>query len=139
MMETAGLPKIEISIEVSEADLRRYQLPFDEITNAVRTANINISGGKFETSDEEILIRAYGKNYQAIELENLVLRANPDGTTIYLKDVAQVRERWEDTPNRSYFNNKNSIVLLVDKTADEDIIKVANRSKEIGSRQEGGA
>ncbi|MCK5454151.1 MAG: efflux RND transporter permease subunit, partial [Calditrichia bacterium] len=53
-----GLPNLEFSIEVSEADLRRYKLTFNEIANAVAAANINISGGKFETTDEEILIRA---------------------------------------------------------------------------------
>ena len=125
-----GLPKPEISIEISEADLRRYQLTFDEITQAVRSTNINISGGKLDTESEEILIRAYGKNYHAREIENLILRGNNAGTVIYLKDVAKVRERWEDVPTRTYFNNHNSVVLSIDKTTDEDILAVANRTKE---------
>ncbi len=126
----AGLPNPEISIEVSEADLRRYQLTFNEIATAVRSANINISGGKFETTDEEILIRAYGRNYFAIELEVMPIRGNPDGTVIYLRDIAVVKERWEDIPDKSYYNGRNSVVLSVDKTADEDILDVANITKE---------
>ncbi|MFQ5604600.1 MAG: efflux RND transporter permease subunit, partial [bacterium] len=127
----AGLPNPEISIEVSEAVLQRYQLTFDEIANAVRSANINISGGKFETEDEEILIRAYGRSYYANELHNVVVRGNPDGTVIYLKDIADIKEQWEDIPNKSYYNNHNSVVLSVDKTAEEDIIAVANKTQEI--------
>ncbi|MEE9117908.1 MAG: efflux RND transporter permease subunit, partial [Calditrichia bacterium] len=126
----AGLPNPEISIEVSEADLRRYQLTFNEIATAVRSANINISGGKFETTDEEILIRAYGRNYFAKELEVIPIRGNPDGTVIYLRDIAVVKERWEDIPDKSYYNGRNSVVLSVDKTADEDILDVANITKE---------
>ena len=126
----AGLPNPEISIEVSEADLRRYQLTFNEIATAVRSANINISGGKFETTDEEILIRAYGRNYFAKELEVIPIRGNPDGTVTYLRDVAAVKERWEDIPDKSYYNGRNSVVLSVDKTADEDILDVANITKE---------
>jgi multidrug efflux pump subunit AcrB len=126
----AGLPKPEISIEVSELNLRRFQLTFNEIANAVRSANINISGGKFETTEEEILIRAYGRKYFAKELENIPIRGNRDGTVTYLKDVAVVKERWEDIPDKSYYNGRNSVVLSVDKTADEDIIEVANLSKE---------
>jgi len=126
----AGLPKPEISIEVSELNLRRFQLTFNEIANAVRSANINISGGKFETTEEEILIRAYGRKYFAKELENIPIRGNRDGTVTYLKDVAVVKERWEDIPDKSYYNGRNSVVLSVDKTADEDIIEVANISKE---------
>ena len=124
-----GLPKPEIAIEVSETDLRRYQLTFNEIANAVRSANINISGGKFDTSEEEILIRAYGRKYFAKELENIPIRGNLDGTVTYLRDVAVVKERWEDIPDKSYYNGRNSVVLSVDKTADEDIIEVANISK----------
>jgi multidrug efflux pump subunit AcrB len=126
----AGLPNPEISIEVSETDLRRYQLTFNEIANAVRSANINISGGKFETTDEEILIRAYGRKYFARELDNIPVRGNPDGTVTYLKDIAIIKERWEDIPDKSYYNGKNSVVLSVDKTVNEDILAVANLTKE---------
>lgn len=126
-----GLPNPEISIEVPEADLRRYKLTFNEISNAVRAANINISGGKFETSAEEILIRAYGRNYYAKELENLAVRGNPAGTVIYLRDIAAVKEKWEDVPDKIYYNGRNSVVLSIDKTAEEDILAVANRTKQI--------
>ncbi len=125
----AGLPNPEISIEVSEADLRRFQLTFNEIATAVRSANTNISGGKFETRDEEILIRAYGRNYYAKDLENIPVRGNPDGTVTYLRDVAKILETWEDIPDKSYFNGHNSVVISVDKTADEDILDVANVTK----------
>lgn len=126
-----GLPNLEFSIEVSEADLRRFQLTFDEISRAVASANLNISGGKLETRDEEILIRAYGRNYFANELLNLVVRGNPDGTVIYLKDVAQIKEQWEDVPDKSYYNGRTAVVLNIDKTAAEDILAVADDAKAI--------
>ena len=111
-----GLPRLEFSIEVSEADMRRYRLTFNEIASAVAAENVNISGGKFDTRDEEILIRAYGRNYFTAELNNLVIRGNPDGTVIRLGDVAQIKEQWEDIPDKSYYNGRNALVLNVDKT-----------------------
>jgi len=126
-----GLPDQEISIEVSEADLRRYKLTFNEIANAVRAANTNISGGKFETTAKEILIRAYGKNYYARELENLPIRGTSGGTVIVLRDVAKVVERWKDEPNRIYLNGHNSVVLSIQKTAEEDILAIVERAEKI--------
>ncbi len=125
----AGLPNLEFSIEVSEANLRRYELTFDEVANAIRSANINISGGKIETADEEILIRAYGRSYFADDLKNIIVRGTQSGTAIYLQDIATIREKWEDNPNKVYYNGKNSIVLSVDKTASEDILDVVTRTR----------
>jgi len=126
-----GLPNLEISIEVSEANLRRYKLTFNEISNAVASANINISGGKFETADEEILIRAYGRNYFAKEMQNIVVRGNPDGTVIYLQDVANIKEQWEDIPDKSYYNNRTAVVLNIDQTKQEDILAIANATMQL--------
>ncbi len=129
-----GLPNLEISIEVSESDMRRYQLTFNEIANAVRQANVNISGGKFETPEEEILIRANAKNYFAKELINLPVRGNPDGTVIRLRDVAAIQERWEDVPDRVYYNGRNAVTLVVQKTREEDILTVAEKAREMVAR-----
>ena len=60
-----------------------------------------------------------------------MVRGNPDGTAIQLKDISDVREIWEDVPNKSYYNGRTSLVLNIDKTEDEDIIAVADRAKEL--------
>ncbi len=124
-----GLPDLEFAIEVSEADLRRYGLSFDEITGAVRAANVNISGGKFDTPDEEILIRAWGRSYRPEGLLNIPLRANADGTAVLLKDVATVREDWKDTPERIVYNGNTALIFDIDQAADEDILGIADITK----------
>lgn len=127
----SGLPSLEFSIEVSEKDMRRFQMSFDEIANAVAASNVNISGGKFETRDEEILIRAYGRRYFVREMEDIPIRGNPDGTVIYLRDVATVQEIWEDTPDKIYYNDRNAVILNLDQTEQEDIILIAQKAKEM--------
>jgi multidrug efflux pump subunit AcrB len=130
-VEIEGLPNLELSIEISEADLRRYYLTFDEIAAAVRTANINISGGKLDTDDEEILIRAWGRDYYARELSDIIVRGNPDGSVIYLKDVASIKEQWEDIPSKRYYNGRNALVLNLDQSEEEDIIAIAEKTREM--------
>jgi len=126
-----GLPNLEFSIEISEADLRRYQLTFDEIASAVRAANINISGGKFDTKEEEVLIRAWGRSYYADELSNIVIRSNPGGSAVLLKDIADIKEQWEDDPNKRYLNNRTAVVINIDQTEQEDILAIAKRTKQL--------
>jgi len=126
----SGLPRLEFSIEVSEADLRRYLFTFNEIAAAVAAANINISGGKIETPEEEILIRTWGRKYYANQLNGLVVRGNPDGTVIRLRDIATVKEKWEDIPDKVYYNARNAVKIEIEKTAREDILAIAGLVKE---------
>lgn len=127
----SGVPELEFSIELSEADMRKYSLTFDEVARAVGSANVNISGGKFDTEAEEILIRANNRDYFGKELADIVVRGNSNGTVIYLSDVAEIKEQWEDVPDRIYYNNQTAVVLQVDRTLQEDIILVAETAKEI--------
>ncbi len=127
-VEITGLPRLEFSIEVSESDLRRYQLTFDDIRRAVAGANINITGGKLDTENEEILIRAYGRGYRAKDLYNIPVRGTAAGTIIHLGDIADVLEKWEDTPNKTYYDGRNAVILSIDQAEGEDIIAISEKT-----------
>lgn len=124
-----GLPNIEFAVEVKESDMRRYEMTFDEISAAIAAANINISGGKLETKDEEILIRTWGRKYFAKQLHSIVVRGTADGTVVYLRDIANIKEKWEDVPNRVSFNGKGAVILKIEKTGHEDILAIAEKVK----------
>lgn len=127
----SGLPDLEIAIELSEADMRRYNLTFDEVRRAVSQANMNLSGGKFDTKDEEILIRAWGRDYYAHELLDIPVRGDGKETVVYLKDIADVRETWEDAPDKVYYNDQPSVLLSINQTQDEDIIAIADKTYDV--------
>lgn len=125
-----GLPELEFSIEVSENDLQRYGLTFNEISRAVQQANINISGGKFDTESEEILIRAWGRDYHAPQLLDIPIRGRSHGDVVLLGDVARVHEKWADVPDRVYYNGQPAVILNLDQTEEEDILIIAEKAYE---------
>ncbi len=141
LVRISGLPALEFSIEVSEEALRRHDLSFDQVSAAVARHNLNISGGKFDTREEEILIRAWGCEYHASELGDIPIRANPGGTPLRLDDIASIREQWADVPDRVWFNGRTAVVLTVDQAAEEDILLVAEKARQLAAdfdqREEG--
>lgn len=121
-----GFPNREISIEVSEPDLLRYNLTFDEVASAVRSNNRDISAGSIKSSSEEILIRSRGKENEAEKLGEIVVRSYDDGGSLKLRDIATIEERFADVPGRFLINGERSVILRVDKLPEEDLQEISN-------------
>ena len=117
----SGFPEEEIEIALDENSLQTYNLTFDEVVKSVKSENIKITGGKIKGDKEELLIRADSKKYYAEELKNHVLKSSSEGAIVKLKDVARVHDRWEENPNRRYYNNKPSVSIQVENTNEEDL------------------
>ncbi|MFT7035614.1 MAG: multidrug efflux pump subunit AcrB [Cyclobacteriaceae bacterium] len=129
-IEVSGYPNEEIEIAVNEDKMRAYNLTFQEIANAVSSTNILVTGGSIKTASEEYLIRVSNRVYHGSELDYIIVKAEESGDNVRLRDVATVRDRWSETPNRSYFNGKPSVRIQVNTTNSEDMIEVADGTKE---------
>jgi len=125
-IDLVGVRDYEIAIEVSEEDLRRYGLSFDQVTSAVRTGSIDLPGGKIKTEQGEILIRAKGQLYTGHEFEKLPLITLGDGTVVRLGQVAKVIDGFEELDLKTRFNGKKAAIVQVSRTSEQDIIEIAN-------------
>ncbi len=126
----SGFPLEEIEIALSEHELRAKNLNFNEVAKAISSANIITTGGSIKTSEEDYLIRASHRSYYAKELDHIIIRANPNGEVIRLKDVATIRDKWNENPDRLYFNGELAVKISVKNTNSEDLITSAERVNE---------
>lgn len=124
-----GYPATEFSIEVEEEQLLRYNLKFDDVANAVRFNNRDVSAGSVKTDGEEYLIRAKAKQNTVQGIEDLVIRTTPNGDIITLGDVAKVKYQFADSPVKSYVNGDRNVTLTIMKLEDEDLGKISNEVK----------
>jgi multidrug efflux pump subunit AcrB len=129
-VQVTGFPQEEIEIAVREKDLRSLDLTFNEVSLAVARANILTTGGNIKTSEEDYLIRANNRAYYGDELDYLVVRADPSGNIIRLKDVATVRDRWSENPDRMYFNGNPAVQIRVLTTNDEEYLGASDQMRE---------
>jgi len=128
-IQIAGYPEEEIEIAVNEINLLAYNLTFADVAQAVNQASLITTGGTIKTDAEEYLIRANNRSYFADELSNLIVKSDPSGRKIQLKDVAEVRDQFSETPNASYFNGNLSINVTITSTNTEDLISSADKAK----------
>jgi len=115
----------EISIEVSEAQLRRYGLTFSEVADAVRQASIDLPGGSIKSDSGEILLRTKGQAYHGNEFEQLVLYSSRDGTRLTLGEVATVIDGFEDTDVSASFDGKPAVLVKVFRVGQQSALQIA--------------
>lgn len=120
-----GFPDLEISIEVSEENLLRYKLTFDEIQRAIASNNIDITAGQIKSDDEEILILTRQRSVDANTIGDVIIRANPDGTYIRVRDVGAVKTKFADVSSGITINGDPGAWIQIMKLVDEDLKDIA--------------
>ncbi len=125
LVELTGARPYEISIEVSEASLRRHGLTFDDVARAVRRSSLDLPGGSLRTLSGEILVRAKGQAYTGVDFERLVLLTRRDGTRLLLGDVADVRDAFAETDQSARFDGRAAVMVQVYRVGQQSAIAVA--------------
>ena len=129
-VSVTGLPEKEIEISVSEKKLLAYNLTLNEISSAILQNNINLTGGKIEVNQNEYLLRSNNKQNSSLEIENIIVRVNENGSPLYLKDIANVKENWSKSLIERYRKNKRSVNITISNTETQDILFIANYVKD---------
>ncbi len=85
-----------LRIWIDPAKLVGYKLTADDVTRAINAQNAQVASGSVgaepSTPDQKIsaLVLVKGQLSSADEFGAIVLRANPDGSTVRLRDVARI-------------------------------------------------
>jgi len=82
-----------IRIWLNPQQLAAYQITPQEVLGAIQDQSLEAAPGKFgENSSEalEFAIKYKGKLNNIEDFQSLVIKSNPDGSALYLKDVARI-------------------------------------------------
>ena len=123
--EILGDRNREITIEVSENNLEKYNLNFDQITLAINAGSIDLPGGILSTSKEELLIRTVGQSYNAKEYEKIVIRSQPNGSQLLLKDIATIKDAFVEVEKSYRWNGIPAMFVGVNLVGDQDVLRAA--------------
>ncbi len=119
-----GYPSPEISVEIKEDELLRYQLTFDDLIRAIQNNNADFSGGEIKSADEELLIRLRSRSADPQKIAGIILGAKQDGSFLRISDVAEVKKKFADTPSESYVNGRKAITIMIEKLPEEDLQEI---------------
>ncbi|MEA2061924.1 MAG: efflux RND transporter permease subunit [Thermodesulfobacteriota bacterium] len=127
--ELVGVRDYEISVNVSEEALQKYNLSFDQVAVAVKSGSMDLPGGNIKTRGQEFIVRAKGQLYVGEEFEKLPVITQEDGTIVRLEDVAEVVDGFEDTDIKARFNGYPAALVQVNRTSTQDTITITDTVK----------
>ena len=121
----SGTRKDEISVETGPEKLAEFGLSFMDVASAIAASNLDLPGGQVRTSTTNVAVRTLGEKDRGEELYDIVLRSDPSGRVVRLRDVATIVDGFEDTDISARFNGKPAVSVTVYKTAEQDAIAMA--------------
>jgi len=126
----------EFLVEADPQKINDYHVSLKEIMDALRTRNVTLPGGQLTAGSGEFNVRTTGEFKTAQEIGEVIIRANDAGNWLKVKDVASVRETFEDELTIAKVNGERATAMVAIKSEQADAIKVVDRIKEVISRFE---
>ncbi|MBW1689336.1 MAG: efflux RND transporter permease subunit [Deltaproteobacteria bacterium] len=124
----AGGLEREINVFVDRDRLRAYHLSLDQVIGTLRTENLNVSAGHVTRGYTEYLVRTMGE-YKSLEpIANTIVGMH-NGTPIYIKDIAAVKDTHKEVRSYSRTNRKDSLVMMILKQSGANTVTVIDRVK----------
>lgn len=129
-VDLVGAPEREFQINVDNYRMQASGVTFDNIAQAVRTENLDISGGLLDVGNMSRNIQLKGQFKTAEDIAEIVVRNNR-GNAIYLKDIAVIKDTIKDRDSYARLDGKNVITLNIIKRAGENLISTSDNVKQI--------
>jgi len=112
-VDLLGVRRYEVAIEIDQDVLRTYNLTLEQVAQRVRQTSIEIPGGSLETQGGDILLRVSERRDWAKEFATIPLITTADGSVLFLGDVAQISDTFEEQDRYGTYNGKRAIGLAV--------------------------
>ena len=112
----------EISIELSEVELRRNGLFINQITDAIRRASLNLTFGELRTDAGGLVLHTVSKRQFGEEFEDIPVITRLDGSILTVGEVAEIRDGFVDEDIITRVDGDPAILVRVDATGQQSIV-----------------
>lgn len=120
----------EVKVDVDLNKLIHYNIRFDDIINSINNENKTIPGGSIDVNQSSFLVRVPGEFQKPYIIEDIIVKMK-DGDPVYVKNIAKVTYGFKDRSTFARVNGNDAVSIDISKRAGENIIRIADRIKEI--------
>ncbi|KIU52006.1 MULTISPECIES: efflux RND transporter permease subunit [Pseudomonas] len=123
----SSLPAVRIELEPQL--LNQYGVSLDDVRQTIANANVRRPKGFIEDTQRSWQVQANDQLEKAKDYGPLVIRYQ-DGSVLRLSHVAKVTDGVENRYNSGFFNDKDAVLLVINRQTGANIIKTIESIKE---------
>jgi HAE1 family hydrophobic/amphiphilic exporter-1 len=120
----------QINIDIDPVKLAGYGLTLAEIERTIANENLTLPAGSIKSGTIEYTVRVPGEFEDPEEAKDIVVKRNAAGGAIYLRDVADVSDGFEEPTRLSGANGEQSVIFVVQKRSGANTMTVCEAVKE---------
>jgi len=121
-----GIDEREIKINADLHKMEAYGVTFNDVKDAIADENITMSAGTIITDNTRRSIRTSADYKNMHEIENTIVKVK-SGKVIYLKDIAEVVDGYEELSSISRLNNLPVVSLSITKKSGENLLDATDQ------------
>jgi HAE1 family hydrophobic/amphiphilic exporter-1 len=121
----------EIQVDIDEQRLATYGMSISDVSAILGYSNTDFPAGKITDGEKQTFIRLSGKFKTVNDIENIILKTLPGGSTVKVSDIAKVHDGQKDVENIVRYNGMNSIGISVQKQLDANAVEVSNNIRKV--------
>lgn len=134
-VDIVGALEREIQINADMFKMHASGISMNDIANAIAYENMTISGGIVTTDGIRRSLSVKGDFKNVSQIENIIVRSM-SGATVYLKDIAEVKDGFKEKESYARLNGKNVITLNIIKRSGENLIDATDKCRAIVEQYE---
>jgi hydrophobic/amphiphilic exporter-1 (mainly G- bacteria), HAE1 family len=115
----------EIRVNIDQEKLSFYGLSILQVNQFINNANLDFPTGRIEEGNAQTVVRLTGKFTQIEQLKNLIVSTSRTGSTVKLKDIAEVIDSKRDISNVNRLDGKDAVGVQVRKRTDANSVAVS--------------
>lgn len=119
----SGVPGRKVYIDVDPRKMEAYNLTIEQIGNILRAENMNMPAGYIEMGKNDYPLRIQGEFPESDVVKNIVV-SSFNGSNIYLKDIAEVRDTIRETKLDTRINGLKGMGMYVQKQSGGNTVQV---------------
>ncbi len=128
-VELEGVNPLEISINVSQDNLRRYKLSLADIAQRIQNSSVDLPGGSVKTTAGEILIRMKERKDYGQQFAEIPIITASNGSIVRLGDIASIEDGYEEKDYSASYNGQPAIMLQIYSVGEQTPIEVSEAVK----------